>query len=62
MRKSIDMLNGHLGSSVIRFTIPVILTTLLQSLFNTADLIVVGQYCGSLKVAAVTATGSLSLF
>lgn len=54
------MLNGPLGPAIIRFTIPVILATLLQNLFNTADLIVIGQFCGSLKVAAVTATGSLT--
>jgi len=60
MRKNIDMLNGPLGPSIIRFTIPVILTTLLQTLFNTIDLIVVGQFCGSLKVGAVTATSSLN--
>ena len=56
MRKDIDMLIGPLGPAIIRFTIPVILTTLLQTLFNTIDLIVVGQFCGSLKVAAVTAS------
>lgn len=60
MRKDIDMLSGPLGPAIIRFTIPVILTTLLQTLFNTVDLIVVGQFCGSLKVGAVTATGSLT--
>ena len=60
MRKNIDMLNGPLGPAIIRFTIPVILTTLLQTLFNTVDLIVVGQFCGSLKVGAVTATSSLT--
>lgn len=35
MRKDIDMLSGPLGPAVVRFTIPVILTTLLQTLFNT---------------------------
>lgn len=60
MSKKIDMLNGSLGPAIIRFTIPVILTTLLQTLFNTVDLIVVGQFCGSIKVAAVTATSSLT--
>ena len=32
------------------------MTSLLQLLFNAADLVVVGQYCGSLSVAAVGAT------
>lgn len=60
MRKDIDMLNGPLVPAIVRFTIPVILTTLLQTLFHTVDLIVVGQFCGSLEVAAVTSTGSLT--
>lgn len=60
MRKDIDMLNGPLGPSILRFTIPVILTTLLQTLFSTVDLIVIGQFCGSLKVAAITATSTLT--
>lgn len=60
MRKNVDMLNGPLVPSIIRFTIPVILTTMLQQLFNTADLIIVGQFCGSVKVAAVTAPASLT--
>lgn len=60
MKKNIDMLNGSLYSGILRYTIPVILTSLLQLLFNAADLIVVGQYCGSISVAAVGATTSLT--
>ena len=60
MRKDIDMLNGPLGPAIIRFTIPVILTTILQNLFNTVDLMVVGQFCGDLPFSAVTATTSLT--
>lgn len=60
MRKNIDMLNGPIFKGVLSFAVPVILTNLLQILFNTADLIVVGQYCGSLSVAAVSATTSLT--
>ncbi len=60
MKKNIDMLSGSLYSGVLRFAIPVFLTTLLQNLFNTADLMVVGQFCGSIHVAAVTSTTSLT--
>ena len=38
---------------------PIIITSLLQLLFNAMDMIVVGQFCGSITVAAVGATGSL---
>ena len=57
--KNVDMLNGPLLGSVITYTIPIILTGILQLLFNAADLIVVGRFCGSTSVAAVGATGSL---
>ncbi len=59
-RREIDMLNGSLFKSVIAYTIPIILTGLLQLLFNAADLVVVGQFCGSIYVAAVGATGSIT--
>lgn len=60
MKKNIDMLQGPLFKGILSFAIPVILTNLLQILFNTADLIIVGQYCGSLSVAAVSATATLT--
>lgn len=55
-----NMLHGPLFRSIIEYTLPIILTSLLQLLFNAADLIVVGHYCGSLSVAAVGATGSIT--
>ncbi len=54
------MLEGALFPSIVRYTVPIILTSLLQLLFNAADLIVVGRYCGSVSVAAVGATGSIT--
>ncbi len=60
MNKRVDMLQGPLFKNISRFVVPVILTNLLQILFNTADMIIVGQYCGSIAVAAVSATTSLT--
>ncbi|MDO4459139.1 MAG: MATE family efflux transporter [Clostridia bacterium] len=56
---SIDMVNGPLTKNVIRFTVPLMLTSLLQMCFNTADTIVVGRFAGDNALAAVGATGSL---
>ena len=53
------MTEGPLLKNIILYTIPIILTGVLQLLFNAADLVVVGQFCGSVSVAAVGATGSL---
>ena len=54
------MREGPIFKSVIIYTIPIILTGLLQLLFNAADLIVVGWFSGSDSVAAVGATGALT--
>ena len=55
-----SMLQGPLFSNIVLYTIPIILTSLLQLLFNAADLVVVGRFCGSVSVAAVGATGSIT--
>ena len=54
------MRKGPIFKSVIIYTVPIILTSILQLLFNAADLIVVGWFSGSDSVAAVGATGSLT--
>lgn len=58
--QSRSMLHGPLFSHIVVYTIPIILTSLLQLLFNAADLVVVGRFCGSISVAAVGATGALT--
>ena len=60
MKRSANMLTGPLWSSLITYTIPIILTSVLQLLFNAADLVIVGRYSGSINVAAVSATGSIT--
>lgn len=59
-RSNRNMLEGPLVPSIIMFAIPVALTNLIQLLFNAADLIVVAQFCGSVSVASVGATVSLT--
>ena len=59
-KHSQSMLRGPLLPSIISYTIPLILTGLLQLLFNAADLVVVGRFCGSVSVAAVGATGAIT--
>ena len=59
-RRDIDMLNKPLLPSIISYTIPIILTGLLQLLFNAADLVVVGRFCGHLSVGAVSSTGAIT--
>lgn len=59
MQKALNMCEGSLLKKTIVFTVPIMLTGILQLLFNAADLIVVGRFCGSNSVAAVGATSSL---
>ena len=53
------MTEGPLLKKILLYTFPIILTGILQLLFNAADLVVVGRYCGRLSVAAVGATGAI---
>ena len=55
----IDMCNGPLVGKLIRFTIPLIFTSVLQLLFNAADIVVVGRFAGKEAMAAVGSTGAL---
>ena len=59
-KRSQNMLTGPLLPSVISYTIPIILTSVLQLLFNAADLVVVGRFCGSVSVAAVGSTTAIT--
>ena len=58
--KQRNMLQGPLLSNILLYTIPIILTSVLQLLFNAADLVVVGQFRGSASLAAVGATGAVT--
>ena len=56
MKNRIDMLHGNVMGSLLRFAVPLVLTGWLQTLFSSADSLVVGRYAGSAALAAVGAT------
>ena len=56
----IDMCSGPLVPKILQFSIPLMLSGILQLLFNAADIIVVGQFTGSAAMAAVGSTSSLN--
>ncbi len=58
-RRNIDMLEGRLSRDILLFTVPLILAGVMQLLFNTIDMIVVGKFSGSTSMAAVSSTSSL---
>ena len=49
----IDMIHGPLAGKLLVFAIPLMLSSILQLLFNAADVIVVGQFVGPQALAAV---------
>lgn len=55
----IDMCNGPLFGKIILFAVPLMLSGILQLLFNAADVVVVGKFAGHESLAAVGATTSL---
>lgn len=58
-KNEIDMCNGPLFGKILLFTIPLVLSSVLQLLFNAADMVVVGKFVGDHALAAVGATGAL---
>lgn len=60
MAKKIDATSGNLIKQIFTFTIPLILTTIMQNLFNITDKAVAGQMAGSIAVASIGATGTVT--
>lgn len=54
-----DMCSGPILSKMLRFSIPVMCTGVMQLFFNAADIVVVGQFAGPNSLAAVGANTSL---
>ena len=51
--KEMDMLNGGLAGKLIMFAIPLAFSSILQQLFNSADVAAVGRFAGDKALAAV---------
>lgn len=60
---SIDMVNGPLVGKIIKFAMPIAASTILQQLFNSADVAVAGHFVGSNALAAVGSNSAvISMF
>lgn len=55
----IDMCNGSIMDKLVTFAFPLMLTSILQLMFNAVDIIVVGRFSGSQALAAVGSTSAL---
>lgn len=58
-RSMITMTEGRIETRVIQFAIPILLSNLLQQLYNTLDTVIVGRFVGSTALAAVGSTTAL---
>ena len=56
---NLNMTQGPLLGKVIRFSVPLMLSGMLQLLYNAADVVVVGRFAGAAALAAVGSTGAL---
>lgn len=54
-----DLTTGSIWGKMLFFSIPLVMTNLLQVLFNMADIAVIGQFAGSLSLGAVGSTSTL---
>lgn len=61
-KHEIDMTTGALPPKIIKFTIPFMLSAMIQTMFNAADNAVIGAFDGSNALAAVGSTGSITSF
>ena len=55
----IDMVHGPLLGKLLLFAIPLMISSMMQLLFNAADIVVVGRFAGDESLAAVGSTSSL---
>lgn len=58
-KNQINMTEGPIFGKLLQFSIPLIFSSVLQLLFNAADIVVVGRFAGDNSLAAVGSTGSL---
>ncbi|HYF75432.1 MAG TPA: MATE family efflux transporter, partial [Candidatus Nitrosocosmicus sp.] len=55
----LDLCNGPLFSKIILFSIPLVMTGVLQLLYNAVNIVVVGRFVGNSALAAVGSTSAL---
>ena len=57
-KHTVDMTQGNIFRHILAFAIPIMIAGVLQTLYNAADMIVVGKFAGKQSLAAVGSTGS----
>lgn len=55
----LDMTSGSIFKNIVKYSIPLIISGILQTLYNAADIVVLGRFAGANALGAVGATSSL---
>ena len=58
-KKTLDMTNGSIVKSLILFSLPLLISSIIQQMYNTVDLLFVGNILGTSSAAAVGAGSML---
>ena len=61
-RVGIDLTEGPIMKTLLTFAIPIILTNLIQQIYSLVDLMVVGQFVGSIGTVGVSTGGEIADF
>ena len=56
-----DLIHGDLRRSMLRFSVPLVASNLLQAVYNIADMIIVGRFAGSAGLSAVSVGGQATM-
>lgn len=60
-RENVNLTEGVIWKSLLTFTLPLLLSALLQQLYNTVDLLIVGRFGGKIDMAAIGASGAITV-
>lgn len=59
LNTNVDLLKGKILKSLIIFAIPIFISNLFQQLYNTVDIMIVGNYLGDTSLAAIGACAAV---
>ena len=62
MNKELDLTRGSIPKVLTAFIVPMILGSLIQQLYTTADAVIVGQFAGKVGLAAIDSVHTLFKF
>lgn len=56
-----DLTQGSVTKQLLLFSLPFLASNLLQALYNLADMLIVGRFCGPVGASAVGLGGQVTI-